>query len=765
MLQDDRSDLAEQGIQLRQQSSATSIVPQVISCSCTVVVDADAGIHGVREGIEKQEKEHEKDQGAQSSKDFDDEGEAGAEDGCCDGEGPGKRRRGNPKEVTPDYADPKLKLSNIKEVFRKEIRLEKGSRPVSFLDDLLAAIDAAHGSVAHHVDTDAKLKMKSTLVSLGIEFLWSGSVQIGKEILRDWSTVRKALQQKLLTSFMGPGSSPEVIDSEQIVRSLLLSLGDQPVLEATDVDGSETFVSLLEGCQTAFKEFLDKNLASKAVVLHPAYRGQVLEKMCLQSVDKMPIIPFFSTAYDVVMGVFDQDWLVLGKEAALSLARIGRFPTSMEKLFSDAESLDTFMGLRAACVAQLVMDTSSIRRQGRDDDPLSTVSAHLAGFRGSFSELAVLGMALMSGQDDKEKWVKGWVHCCTSLNLMKVPTYDGFRQSIGDTIRTLGLAEAPRPATVKVESTTGESTRVLQRKVSFPDAYQLSLSEMYGFMGNTEIGSNVDTVIDDEPVEAPTHKVAAGDVDMPLLKLLCNFVEQKLMELEFLHSADLNDKIALDIVQKPPLLVFTGNREEAKHVKLYFAGEVSLSSGPNSHLLVAVELMNAEGVAHNVLPMFVHGTKYLSALGCECIIPAWLVPKEEPPVPVKPKAKASAAKARVAPATVMLKYEVFKWSLPEHLGKPSANTISVRVPFLAPTEEMGATTFKFIRHAKKAPRKRKGVSDVFTTTVDVASVIGCAALLKSRAAAATAGSPAAGSASADAQRPKKVRSDFEHVLR
>ncbi len=87
-----------------------------------------------------------------------------------------------------------------------------------------------------------------------------------------------------------------------------------------------------------------------------------------------------------------------------------------------------------------------------------------------------------------------------------------------------------------------------------------------------------------------------------------------------MHSHDLNDKIALDIGHKPPVLVFTGDREEAKGMRFYFAGEVSLNPGPNNHVLAAVELV--EALAGHVLPMRVRGTKYISALGCECVIPA-----------------------------------------------------------------------------------------------------------------------------------------------
>ena len=303
------------------------------------------------------------------------------------------------------------------------------SRPKVWLDDVLAAIDSAFATAPGGIDIPDKQAKKAQWLSYALEFCWAKEVAISSKKHTTWSSLRDAFRQSIITgiltlhvnaetkapdSTLGTGTAADA--AAALGTATLQPGGIESMLKAAvdkDMRTSSATSTVLENPHNLDKESVDsfKNFVEasrkKPLRLQATYTRvlsdawEPAERLDKSTVDctKLAEVVFNAIDSEIKPG-----WMAFTASVGKELRKSGKLTAEAIDVFGDVSVFESFIGVRAAYVAQLTMDLCSancpLHCDLFDSLPMQLAKQCVA------AELDVLNGALM--QCDKGFTIPTW---------------------------------------------------------------------------------------------------------------------------------------------------------------------------------------------------------------------------------------------------------------------------------------------------------------------------------------------------------------------
>ena len=271
------------------------------------------------------------------------------------------------------------------------------SREKMWLDDVISALDSVYDIMDEKPEEAGKVKVKAILISLALQFCWTGNLTLNGKTINAWSVLRSELKDMVMTAHQKAregagkvnlplGIKVDNIDDTFVAEMLMAAVEDSPSKGKTKAgttssgsrSASEAAVTkLLEKDSTAvnIKAFLRINPSSLPCRMHPEYQKVVQTAWQLSSsvstgsktVKDVPLAAITRTIATSIAGSIPANWIdlcrsvldhIAGKSDAVDSEDLSAksLPACLEHLFANTDSVMKFAGIRAAYLTQLVLD-------------------------------------------------------------------------------------------------------------------------------------------------------------------------------------------------------------------------------------------------------------------------------------------------------------------------------------------------------------------------------------------------------------------------
>eukprot|EP00974_Lingulodinium_polyedra_P053563 5147788-Lingulodinium_polyedra.AAC.1 len=131
----------------------------------------------------------------------------------------------------------------------------RDERPLTWINDLIAAVDHARQEVKAHVKSEVVTKATHLVISFALEFVWTGEVTIANKTYKAWTLLRQELQG-IIRQLNAKDTGKDVSEmAEEMLRTIL------------GIQGQKTEVCDTEANQNpndVFDEYLQENQEAAA---------------------------------------------------------------------------------------------------------------------------------------------------------------------------------------------------------------------------------------------------------------------------------------------------------------------------------------------------------------------------------------------------------------------------------------------------------------------------------------------------------------------
>ena len=171
------------------------------------------------------------------------------------------------------------------------------SREKMWLDDVISALESVYDNMDEKPEEAGKVKVKAILISLALQFCWTGNLTLNGKTINAWSVLRSELKDMVMTAHQKAsegagevnlplGIKVDKIDDTFVAEMLMAAVEDSPskgkTKAGTTSSGSRSaseavFTKLLEKDSTAvnIKAFLRINPNNLPCRMHPEYQKVV----------------------------------------------------------------------------------------------------------------------------------------------------------------------------------------------------------------------------------------------------------------------------------------------------------------------------------------------------------------------------------------------------------------------------------------------------------------------------------------------------------
>jgi hypothetical protein len=510
------------------------------------------------------------------------------------------------------------------------------TRPMTWIEDLLKCIAVAQNA-RDDIDGDKhdlvrSRTLASALISLALEFCWTGSLQLGQQRFTAWSALRSHIQAVAAGNVRSSFATADNLTSND-VADLLVSAARSSEEGAGDSASTQSVVN------AAFEEKADqiKALVSKAklkqpVRLHALYR-KILENAMDAEPPPEPVT--FSVAMHFIMKFlagpeFTTIAELLGAVGPAMHDGVVPAPSALQAAFDDPAADAAFhnmMMLRTSYVAELIKDLTS------DGGPLTRADLELQRLAERFATRSYAARELykydsLLGSCD-EAWASKWTDllkvastamCSESPELLK-PVVNSACKTLRDIVASSSASSAVTPAS---SSPPPPSTTPGQDGKS-SDGVWRSVSGLYKFVssGSSSVTPPSTVTTSAGNINIPEFEVDAATFCTPWLKHVCMLISVSLFEAAFVSTKPIADDLECDISSKSSALRYTGSGD----IKLVLAGPVTLQPSNNSFCILNLKVTGLSS-GDALLGLFVNGDKLLHMTSDKehsSLCPAWLV--------------------------------------------------------------------------------------------------------------------------------------------
>ena len=198
---------------------------------------------------------------------------------------------------------------------REVIMAVRDDRPLTWINDLIAAVDHARQEVRAHVKSDVLTKATHLVMSFALEFVWTGQVTIANKTFKAWTLLRHELQG-IIKQLKANDTTKDIADmAEEMLRKVQ---GQKTEVCDTEVDKNpgdifDEFVRTNQEAAARLKAFIMDNKLSLPVRCHLRFTSTMascVEQLQRTDRDALNVPQVVDIFGNLIFAAISPEWLL-----------------------------------------------------------------------------------------------------------------------------------------------------------------------------------------------------------------------------------------------------------------------------------------------------------------------------------------------------------------------------------------------------------------------------------------------------------------------